>query len=179
MRRHRAAHILGPRAALGRLTLAGAIALLSGCQAGPTAPSAAASAPPAPLRLTIAISPNLLLSQGERGCANEGDIRPVWRYQLTLRNDEPEPARLVTLVRLKDATPYGGARDVARLDGTELAAAFGTDTIPPGGDVSAAQCVEGWGGADLTYSITDARVRVATSPVTLMHPGFAVNSVSP
>lgn len=179
MRRHRAAHILGPLAAFGRLTLAGSIALLSGCQAGPTAPSAAAGAPPAALRVTIAISPNLLLSLPERGCANEGAIRPVWRYQLTLRNDETEPARLVAMVRLKDATPYGGARDVERLDTAGLAAAFGTDTIAPGGEVTTAQCIEGWGGADLTYTVADARGRVATSPVTLMHPGFAVNSVRP
>lgn len=166
---------MSPATPLLRIAFALAIVSLTGCQAGPTAPSAAASVPPASLRVTMSISPDLLLSQPERGCDNTGDIRPVWRYAVTLRNDEREPARLVALVRLKDATPYGGGRDVARFDATALAAAFGSDTIPPAGEVSAAQCVEGWGGADLTYSLTDARGRVATSPSILMHPGFVVD----
>lgn len=150
-----------------------AVVSLIGCQASPTAPSATAG--PAGLRLTMSIAPGLLLSQPARGCADAGDVRPVWRYTVSLRNDETEPARLVTLVRLKDATPYGGARDVMQLDAAALAAAFGTDTIPPGGAISAAQCIEGWGGADLTYSVTDTRGRVATSPVTMMHPGFSAD----
>lgn len=157
-----------------------AFAWLAGCQSSPTAPTEAAPGrAPVALRVTISVTPETLLSLPERGCANEGEMRAVWRYGVTLRNDETEPTRLVALVRLKDATPYGGTRDVARLEGTALSAAFGTDTIPPAGEISAAQCVEGWGGADLVYTVTDARGRVATSPVTLMHPGFAVNSVRP
>lgn len=153
--------------------LALAVVSSSGCQASPTAPSATTG--PVALRVTMSIAPALLVSQGERGCANAGDVLAVWRYTVTLRNDDLEPARLAALVRLKDATPYGGTRDVERLDAAGLTAAFGTDTIAPGGEVTAAQCIAGWGAADLTYTLADARGRVATSPVTLMHQGFIVD----
>lgn len=149
---------------------------LAGCQAGPTAPTAAGRGQPIAARVGLATAPALLLSQPEPGCDGTGQVTHVWRYRLTIRNDEPVPVRLVSLVRLRDASAYGGVRHVDRLEAAELAAALGTGALAPGDEASLGQCIEAGGASDVHYTVMDARGRVATSMPTTLHPGYSIDA---